>query len=157
MGATATEPILPDAVNENQNGGIFMIELSNTTAQTLASGQSITFDTVLMHTGNGECYRKNTGSVKMRANGIYEVKFNGNISGATAGTAVSLAIQQGGVTLPETAMITTPAVANDVNNVSCSTLIKNCCGDYDRVTIVNTGTADLTISANPTFTIRRVS
>ncbi len=134
-----------------------MIELSNTTEQTLSAGQSITFNTVLLHTGNGECYRSNTGSVKMRANGIYEVRFNANVSGATAGTATRLAIQQGGVTLQETTMITTPAVANDVNNVSCSTLIKNCCGDYDRVTIVNTGTVDVTISANPAFIIRRVS
>ncbi len=134
-----------------------MIELSNTTEQTLTSGQSITFNTVLLHTGNGECYRSNTGSVKMRANGIYEVKFNGNISGATAGTAVQLAIQQGGVILPETTMIVTPAVANDTNNVSCSTLIKNCCGDYDRVTIVNTGTMDVNIHSNPVFIVRRVS
>lgn len=36
-----------------------MISLSNTTAQTVAVGQSITFDTVLLKSKNGaECHRK---------------------------------------------------------------------------------------------------
>lgn len=108
-----------------------MIELSNTTAQVIPAGQSITFDKVLLKTGCAECHRENTGSVKMRANGIYEVSFAGNISGAVAGTPVQLAFQLGGVTLPETTMVSTPGAANASNNVATSTLIKNCCGDYD--------------------------
>lgn len=37
-----------------------MISLSNTTAQTLTPGQSITFNTVVLHTGCAECHRANT-------------------------------------------------------------------------------------------------
>lgn len=134
-----------------------MIELSNTTAQTLAAGQSITFDKVLLKTGCGECHRANTGSVKMRANGIYKASFSGNISGATAGTAVQLSFQVGGATLPETLMVSTPGAANALNNVATSTLIKNCCGDYDRITVTNTGTTDVTIDANSAFIVQRLS
>lgn len=43
------------------------------------------------------------------------------------------------------------------NNVATSTLIKNCCGDYDRITVTNTGTADVTVAANSAFIVRRLA
>lgn len=134
-----------------------MIVLSNTTAQTLQPGQAITFNSVILHSGCGECHRQNTSSVKMRANGIYDVRFAGNIGGATAATAVQLSMQIGGATLPETTMISVPAAANDLNNVATFTAIKNTCGDYDRVTVVNTGTEPVIVGANSVFMIRRVA
>lgn len=134
-----------------------MIALTNTTAQTLTPGQSITFNDVILHTGCGECHRANTPSVKMRANGVYDVSFSGNISSATAGTPVQLSIQLSGTTLPETTMISTPAAADALNNVSVTTPVKNCCGDYDRVTVTNTGTVDVTVGANSVLYIRRSS
>lgn len=134
-----------------------MIVLSNTTAQTLQPGQAITFNNKIFHTGCGECHRANTGSVKMRANGIYVATFSGNIGGATAATPVQLSIQVGGETLPETTMISVPAAANDLNNVSTTTILRNCCGDYDRLTVVNTGTVPVIVDANTAFAIRRVA
>lgn len=134
-----------------------MIVLSNTTAQTLQPGQAITFNNKILHTGCGECHRANTSSVKMRANGIYVATFSGNIGGATAATPVQLSIQVGGETLPETTMISVPAAANDLNNVSATTILRNCCGDYDRLTVVNTGTVPVIVDANTAFAIRRVA
>lgn len=133
-----------------------MIILSNTTAQTLAPGQAITFNTVVLHTGNGECHRPGTSSVKMKANGIYEVSFDGNIGTTPAGVA-QIAIQVGGETLAETTAISRSINAGDLNNVSCKTAVKNCCCDYDRLTVVNTGTTNVTIGASPSFFIKRVS
>lgn len=140
-------------------GGIFMISLSNTTAQTIAAGQSLTFNTVLLKTrSRAECFRKNTGSIKLCAScAIYEVSFSGNISGAAAGTPVQLALALGGDILPETTMIATPSAANAANNVGVTTLVNNNCCDYDRVTIVNTGTTDVTVAANPIFFVKRVA
>jgi hypothetical protein len=43
------------------------------------------------------------------------------------------------------------------DNVATSTLIKNCCGDYDRITVTNTGTADVTVAANSAFIVRRLA
>lgn len=134
-----------------------MIELTNSAAQTIQPGQSVTFDTVVLHTGCGECYRRNTPSVKLRANGIYEVSFSGNVSGTTAGTAVQLAIALGGIGLLETVMVSTPAAANAFNNVSTGTFIQNTCGDYDRVTVINTGTVPVLLAANMNFRVRRMS
>lgn len=135
-----------------------MIQLSNTTAQTVAAGQSITFDTTLLKTGCAECHRRNTGSVKLCAkNAIYQVNFNANVTGATAATPVQLNIQLGGDNIPESTMIYTPAAANAVGNVSMVIPVRNNCCDYDRVTITNTGTTDIIISANPTLFIKRIA
>lgn len=132
-----------------------MIQLSNTLAQTLSPGQSIIFDDVLLHSGNGECHRKNTSSVKLRCNGIYEVEFHGNVTGATDADPVNLGITLGATVLPETRMIYTPAAANAVGNVGTATEIRNCCGDYDRVQITNIGTNPITVSPNTSLIIKR--
>ena len=63
----------------------------------------------------------------------------------------------GGATMPETTMVATPGAANASNNVATSTLIKNCCGDYDRITVTNTGTTDVTVAANSAFIVRRLA
>lgn len=131
-----------------------MIVLSNTVEQTVAPGQPITFDTVVMHTGNGECHRANTGSVKMRNHGIYVVYFKANVSGTAP---VSLVAETGGVPLPETTMVTTPPADTDLMNVSCMTSVSNCCCDYDRITVINTSDANITVGANPTLFVRRVA
>lgn len=134
-----------------------MIVLTNTIAQTIAPGASLTFDEVILHSGCGECHRKGTGSVKLRCNGVYELHFHANVGGETAATAVQLALAIGGEPLPETTMISVPVAVDDLNNVGTSTLLKNCCGDYDRVTVVNTGTVPVVIGANPVLYVKRVS
>ena len=134
-----------------------MIELTNSVAQVVQPGQSVAFNTVVLHTGCGECYRRNTPSIKLRANGIYEVAFSGNSTGATPATPVQLAIALGGIALPETVMVSTPATANAFGNVATSTFVQNTCGDFDRVTVVNSGTEPVTISANMKFSVRRLS
>ena len=134
-----------------------MIILSNTTAQTLAPGQAITFNTVVLHTGNGECHRPGTSSVKMKNNGIYEITYSGNIGSTTATSQAQLSIAVGGETLPETTMISTTEAVGDLNNVSAKTAIKNCCCDYDRLTVVNTGNTTINIGAGGSFFVKRVS
>lgn len=135
-----------------------MIVLTNTAAQTVAAGQPITFNEIVHQSGCAEGgFRSGTGSVRLRANGLYEISFNANVSGATAGTPVQLSVELSGAPLPETAMVSTPAAAGDENHVSAMTIVKNVCGDFDRVTVVNTGTVDVTVGAYPALTIKRVA
>jgi hypothetical protein len=134
-----------------------MILLTNTVAQTIGVGETVTFDEIILHSGCGECHRPNTGSVKLRYNGVYELHFSANIGGETAATLVQLAISVADDPLPETTMTSVPAAVGDLNNVATSTLFKNCCGDYDRVTIRNTGTVPVVIGPNPSFYVKRVS
>ena len=134
-----------------------MIEVSNTTAQTLTTGQAITFDKVIFKTGCGECHRTESNSVKLRANGVYEIAFSANIGATTATTAAQLTIQLGGENLNDGTMISTTSAAGDLNNVSKTIGVRNCCGDYDRITVVNTGTASINVGAGASLFIKRVS
>lgn len=133
-----------------------MIELSNTTAQTLTPGQALTFDTVILNTGCGERHRANSGIVTLRKIGIYEVHFSANISATTAGTA-QLAIELDGEPLLETTMINSIGTAGDPDNIATSTLVPTCAGCCGRLTVVNTGTSDVVVSPNPAFYVKRVA
>lgn len=136
-----------------------MISLSNTSAQTLAPGQTLTFNNVIFKSRCGsESWRNGTGLVKMRSDcGIYEIAFNANVTGATAASAVQLSMSLSGATLPETTAVYTPATANAVGHISTSTIVKNSCGDYDNVTIVNTGANPIIVSANANIFVRRIA
>lgn len=135
-----------------------MIELSNTTAQTINAGQSLTFDTVILKTNScAEAHRTNSGIVTLRANcAIYEVHFAANISGTAAGP-VQIAIALDGEPLVETTMISTVGVAGDLNNVATATLIKTGCGCCGKVTVVNNGTEPVIVGANPALFVKRVA
>ena len=131
-----------------------MMRLTNTAEQTVTTGNSVLFNNV-SKTGCSECHRLGTGSVKMCRRSNYDIYFKANVTGATAGTAVTLALALNGEVVPNTAMVYTPATANAVGEVSISYPMYNGCCDYDRVSVVNTGTEDVIISANPLFVVRR--
>lgn len=134
-----------------------MIELSNTSEQTLTPGQSLTFDTVILKTGCAEAHRTNSGIVTLRADyAIYEVHFAANLSGTTAGP-VQLSVTLDGEPLPETTMINTVSTAGDLDNVATATLIRTGCGCCGRVSVTNTGTSDVVVGANPALFVKRVA
>ncbi len=134
-----------------------MISLSNTTEQTLTPGQSITFDRVNLHTGCGECHRANTNSVKLKSGGVYDVDFNGNIGSPTAATQVQLQLTLGNDPVYGTIMTNTPVAVTDRNNVGTSQYIGNCCCDFDRIRVTNTGTEPVIVAAGSTLKIGRRS
>ena len=134
-----------------------MIELSNTSEQTLTPGQSLTFDTVILKTGCAEAHRTNSGIVTLRADcAIYEVHFAANLSGTTVGP-VQLSIALDGEPMPETTMVNTVGTAGDLDNVATTTLIRTGCGCCGRVNVINTGTSDVVVGANPALFVKRVA
>ena len=56
----------------------------------------------------------------------YYINFNANITGATAGTPVALALFEDGVIVPGTTVIATVTAANDISNVSFGKIISVC-------------------------------
>lgn len=134
-----------------------MIELSNTTAQTIQPGQSLTFDTVILRSGCGEAHRKGSGIVTLRAScATYEAHFAANVTGTATGP-VQLAIALDGEPLPETTMITSVGTAGDLDNAATATLVRTGCGCCSRLSIVNNGTVPVTVGANPAFFVKRVA
>lgn len=132
-----------------------MIVLSNSAAQTLEPGQAIVFDRVVQKSGCGECHKDGSPSVRLKGN-LYEVAFTGNIGSVAAGPA-QISIQNGGETLPETTRITPTAAAGDLSSVATDTVLEICCCDYSRLTVVNTGTAAITVGPGTAFKIVRKS
>ena len=137
-----------------------MLILSNSSEQTVAPGQAVTFDTVILHTGCAEVYRQNIPSlvVLCARNAIYELEFSGNIGSTEASTQAQLNFETDKAPLSETTMISTTVAAGDLNNVSTGTRLKTfgCCGVNDSITLVNTGTTSVNIT-NPCLRIKRVA
>lgn len=134
-----------------------MIELSNSTTQTLESGQALLFDVTNLKTRcTAECHRAGMSDIKLRLPGIYEVAFSGNIAGVAAG-AVQLSISAGNALLPGSTMIATSAAAGDSNNVAKTMLLGTGCGMYDVIRIVNSGTDALTVAPGANIVIRKLS
>ena len=131
-----------------------MIELSNSTTQTIEPGAVALFDTTLLHTGCSECHRKGTGVVSLnsRQNGngcrpIYEITFVGNVE-----SAATLVISLGISDMPETTMVATSG-----NMVVAHTFLGDCCDNFNTIAVKNNGDAAVTLSANPSFTVKRIA
>ena len=139
-----------------------MIVVSNTAAVVLTPGQALTFNDVIWKSGCAETFR-NAGSTVRVGEGVFELGFNGNVTNADAATAVQLALAIDGSVLPETTMISTPNAINTFNNVAAGTIIGNrgncCCNSNPgnvSITVVNTGTTNVTVAPNSKLSVKRV-
>lgn len=141
-----------------------MIELTNSTAQTLQPGQALTFDAIpLLKTGCNECFNKLLPtSVKLRSSGcnpIYNVEFHANITSNAAATPVELSLAIANTALLGTSMDATPAAAGDAVNVSAGKYIPvGCCEcNLDRVSVINSGTNPVVVNPGSLLRIGRKS
>lgn len=137
-----------------------MIVVSNSAPVVLTPGQALTFNDVVWKSGCAESFRNASSFVRLGL-GVFELAFNGNITNADAATPVQLAIAVDGSALAETTMISTPNATNAVNNVSASTIIgnqANCCQNPGSVTVsvINTGTTNVTVGANAKLSAKRL-
>lgn len=134
-----------------------MIILSNTLAQTLAPGQSLVFDNVILKTGCGaECHRRGTSNVNLVKSGVYDIAAKVNISPTEAGSAEVAVVASGGQ-LPETLMISTPTTPGNLNTVSCETGFRPCGPCGESITLQNVGTIPITVGANACLFVKRIA
>jgi len=129
-----------------------MIVASNSAVQTLAPGQSIIFDAIIMRSNECNCCVRRS-SVKITHKGIHTISFSGNIGSTTAETDAELSIEVGGEVLPETRMISTSTAAGELNNVSTTTKYKVCCSSFSVVKVTNTGTITINVDANTSLVV----
>lgn len=129
-----------------------MIVLSNVAAQTIEPGQAAVFNEVVFKSGCAECRNSGNGPVKIRC-GLYDLQYSANIGGA-AGTQPNVALAIDGVVLPETNAVVTATAATDVFNVHGATKFFNRCGGA-AVSLVNTGTTPVVVTANPALIVKR--
>lgn len=138
-----------------------MIQVRTLTAQTLQPGQALNFDsTNVLHTGCGECFNRQVPtSVKLRGgcNSVYDIQFSGNASTAGGATPGQLSLAVAGQAIIDTEMDVQSAAADQLVNISTGTLFRVCCGDLNRISVINTGTNPVTVAANANLRISRRS
>ena len=125
-----------------------MFVATNTTEQVIEPNQSITFDLVLQHTGcpRAERHRKGSANVVLINRNLFDIDFSANIAGEAAG-AIQLSVFVDGEALPESTMISTPATANEINNVARPGLKIRRLGCSTVVSVRNNGTTNIILPA----------
>lgn len=123
-----------------------MAEFISTQTQEVAIGSNVLFNETILKPCPLVSHREGSGIFTLRGGKRFIVGFSANVSGATAGTEVDLAITFNGEPLPYTLMASTPAVADDLNNVSVFTEIvaPSCC--CVSIAIRNVGTTEITVN-----------
>lgn len=106
-----------------------MAEFVNNTTQVVAVNNNVIFNDTLIKPCPLVTHREGSGIFTLRGGKKFLIAFSANVAGATAGTEVDLVLTLNGEPLPYTLMASTPAVADDFNNVSVFTEIyaPQCC------------------------------
>lgn len=134
-----------------------MINLSNTTAQVLAPGQSITFDIVPFKSGCAEYHREGSSAAVLKCPcAIYEIEFGANI-GATAAGVAQLSVMLDGEALKEGTMLSQTAAAGNLNSVSRPGIKVKNTGGNGRISVTNTGTTTVNVGVGALLSIKRVA
>lgn len=81
------------------------------------------------------CHSEGSPLYKITKGGNYRVTFNANVSGATTGTPISLALFMDGVELPGTRIIEYIGTAGAYYNVSFDKIVPICCCGDGTLTI----------------------
>lgn len=137
-----------------------MLVLTNTNEQVLAPGQAITFDLTLLRTcSNAERLNNGTGNPELVNGNIFDIDFSANIAGQAAGQ-IELSVYYDGDVIPATQMISTPAAANELNNVArpgIKVRKGGCCKESKTITVRNSSTTSTIIlpAKSARLTIKR--
>lgn len=133
-----------------------MLNLSNTTEQVLAPGQSITFDLVLLETcSKAERHRAGSANTELLCGNIFNIDFSTNLAGQAQGQ-VSLSVMLNGEAIPAANMVETVAAANSIYNVSRPGIKVRKIGCQNIISVRNTGTVNIIIPAKASLlSIRR--
>lgn len=142
------------------------VELTATTAQTVAAGANVLFTDTPVGCNRGYVvHREGAGITTLR--GIctgcsrfarYRVAFYGNISIPTGGTveAISIALSLGGEALPATTATVTPAAVENAFNVAAAAFIDVPAGCCVNLAVKNISPQAIT-AANSNLIIERVA
>lgn len=135
-----------------------MIELINTTPQTVPAGQSVVYNAVAVRSKCGpERHREGSAQVTLTPPGRYLVTFSGNIAVPTGGTVgeISLGLTQDGEVLGGSLMRVTPAAVEEYFNVSTQHYVDTYCSCCVTVAVQNTSGIPILVD-NPNITVVRV-
>lgn len=135
-----------------------MIELINTTVQTVPVGQSVVYNSTPVRSSCGrERHREGSAFVTLLPPGRYLVSFFANIAVPTGETVgeISMGITQDGEVLGGSLMRVTPAAEEQYFNVSTQHYVDTYCNCCVNVGVENTSDIPILVD-DPNITIVRV-
>lgn len=107
----------------------------------LTNTEAVAFTTDCVRTrsaypcGGWLCHSQGSPLYKVTKGGNYRVTFNANVTGATTGDPIALALFRDGVEVPGSRIIEYIGVAGAYYNVSFDKVVPICCGDSGTLTI----------------------
>lgn len=138
-----------------------MINSTNVAQQSVPVNGNVLFATDRVRTNACGCggsiqHDAGSGQYGLSRPGIYEVKFNANVSATVAGPT-ALAIRSNGEAVGGTEMDYTVVTANTFQSVSASTLIRIPCGASKTITVGNVSPATAVLVKDANIIIKRLS
>ena len=131
--------------------------------QTVEVNNAILFQTALSSNSPSIIWRAGSGLVTLRGIGPqlrarFRISYHGNVAVSTGETVAptQLAVRINGEGVASSLTMTTPAAAEDFNNVSASTFIDVPAGCCTQISLANIGTTSIDVQ-NVSMTIERVA
>lgn len=139
------------------------MEVTANALQTVAANQNVQFTETAVRGNCSILHREGSGLVTLRGitdqyRARFRISFGGNVAIPTGGTVapISLAIAINGEAIGPTTMISTPAAAEEFNNVYTSVFLNVPAGCCYTISVVNTGSDDINVQ-NANLIVERVA
>lgn len=139
------------------------MEVTANVLQTVAANQNVQFTETAVRGNCSILHREGSGLVTLRGitdqcRARFRVSFGGNVAIPTGGTVapISLAIAINGEAIGPTTMISTPAAAEEFNNVYTSVFLNVPAGCCYTISIVNIGDDEIDVQ-NANLIVERVA
>lgn len=139
------------------------MEITANALQTVAANQNVQFTETAVRGNCSILHREGSGLVTLRGitdqcRARFRVSFGGNVAIPTGGTVapISLAIAINGEAIGPTTMISTPAAAEEFNNVYTSVFLNVPAGCCYTISVVNIGDDDIDVQ-NANLIVERVA
>ena len=139
------------------------MEITANALQTVAANQNVQFTETAVRGNCSILHREGSGLVTLRGitdqcRARFRVSFGGNVAIPAGGTVapISLAIAINGEAIGPTTMISTPAAAEEFNNVYTSVFLNVPAGCCYTISVVNIGEDDIDVQ-NANLIVERVA
>lgn len=123
-----------------------MAEFVSNAVQSVAVGSNVLFTDTVVKPCCAVKHRAGSGIFTLTGGNKYTLWFSANVTGATAGAEVTIALAIGGEEVPGTRMASTPDTAGAYNNVATGVVIEVPCGCCYTVSVRNIGTIPVNVA-----------
>lgn len=124
-----------------------LIEVTNNTAQTVATGQPLVLGNISRRVGCFTDYSAPTSTLTIREAGYYDIKFKVNAEATAATQDMEVTLFLDGTEVPETLATHVGTAIGDIETLNTNKIIRIFACSDATLSFINTGTTDTTYDA----------